>query len=153
MSTDPSQRILGSAYGGDDGTAPPALVEALQAFGSGQRSYADVLTVLLTSRVLVPVVAVDGEREVGPHGLVHDRSADMATVLLTGADGRQAYLAFTSMASLEAWRRDARPVPVSFATAARAALQDGADAVVVDLAGPVQFVVSGEVLAHAATIG
>lgn len=152
MSTDPSQRILGTAYGDDDGRAPAALEAALHAYASGEGAYGDVLEVLATSRVLVPVVAVDGEREVGPHGLVHDKSADMATILLTGADGRQAYLAFTSMATLGAWQTGARPVPVSFGMAARAAIQDGADAVVVDLAGPVQFVVSGEVLVHLAGI-
>lgn len=56
-----------------------------------------------------------------------------------------ALLAFTSLASMHSWDPSARPVPVSTADAARAAVQEGADAVVVDVGGPVMFVVeSGE---------
>jgi hypothetical protein len=68
----------------------------------------------------------------------------MATVLVTGQDGRTALLAFTGTESMRRWDPSARPVPVTAARAAEAALQDGAAAVVVDLAGPVLFVVSGE---------
>ncbi|MFT4264774.1 MAG: SseB family protein, partial [Nocardioides sp.] len=55
-----------------------------------------------------------------------------------------ALLAFTSLATLHAWRPDARPVPVSARDAARAALQDGADAIVIDLAGPTAYPVEGD---------
>jgi hypothetical protein len=150
VSTDPSQRILGSAFGGDDGTAPAALRERLLAYATGQAGYAEVLAELLDARVMVPVLAVAGEVEVDDRGLAHDKTADMATVLVTGADGRQAYLAFTAIETLAAWPGQARPVPVSFRDAARAALQDGAVAVVVDLAGPVPFAVEGQDLEAAA---
>jgi hypothetical protein len=150
MSTDPSQRILGSAFGGDDGSAPAALREGLLAYAAGRAPYAGVLTALLDARVMVPVLAMAGEVEVDEQGLAHDKTADMATVLVTGADGRQAYLAFTAMETLAAWQGDARPVPVTFRDAAKAALQDGAAAVVVDIAGPATFVVQGEDLEAAA---
>jgi hypothetical protein len=71
---------------------------------------------------------------------------EMGTALLTGRDGRQALLAFTGLETLAAWRADARPVPVAAALAARSALQEGAAALVVDLAGPTTYVVEGEVL-------
>jgi len=71
---------------------------------------------------------------------------EMGTALLTGRDGRQALLAFTGLETLAAWRADARPVPVTAALAARSALQEGAAALVVDLAGPTTYVVEGEVL-------
>jgi hypothetical protein len=45
---------------------------------------------------------------------------------------------------LQAWNPEARPVPVTARLAAQAALQDGADAIVVDLAGPVTFAVEGD---------
>jgi hypothetical protein len=70
----------------------------------------------------------------------------MAAVLVTGRDGRTALLAFTSTASMRDWDPDARPVSVPTRQAARAALQDGADALVVDLAGPVLFAVEGQEL-------
>ena len=48
-------------------------------------TYAAALTSLAHRRLLVPVVAVLGEVEVDEHGLAHDKSSDMAAVLLTGA--------------------------------------------------------------------
>ena len=146
---DVQKRLMGSGFTDDDGTASPELTEALRAYDTAPQDavrYAAVLRAFAASRVLVPVVAVLGEVEYDEQGLAHDKSSDMATVLLTGADGRQALLAFTSTVSLRAWQADARPVPVAASDAAKAALQDAADALVVDLAGPVRFVVEGETL-------
>ncbi|MGH3443974.1 MAG: SseB family protein, partial [Nocardioidaceae bacterium] len=60
------------------------------------------------------------------------------------ADGRTALLAFTGQPALQRWDQQARPVPVSAVTAAQAALQQGATALVLDVAGPVLFVVESE---------
>jgi len=135
-----AKRLLGPGFPGDAGDAPAGVGEALAAYAGGG-DYATALAALAESRVLVPVVAVLGEVEHDEQGLAHDKTSDMATVLLTGADGRQALLAFTSMASLGAWKADARPVPVTLRAAAQAAVQDGASAIVVDLSGPVRFVI------------
>jgi len=98
----------------------------------------------------VPVVALLGEVEYDERGLAHDKSSDMATVLLTGRDGRTALLAFTGTGPLRAWDPQARPVPVATSLAARSAAQDGADALVVDVAGPTRFVIEGDDLAAVA---
>jgi hypothetical protein len=66
---------------------------------------------------------------------------------MTGRDGRTALLAFTGNAGLDRWNPEARPVPVPMRQAAQAALQDEASALLVDVAGPVMFVVEGEELA------
>jgi hypothetical protein len=95
-------------------------------------------------------VAVLGEVEVDPDdpaGLARDKTSDMATVLMRGPGGRTALLAFTSMSSMQAWRADARPVPVAVPDAAEAARHDGADTLLVDVAGPVRFVVQDDDLA------
>jgi hypothetical protein len=97
------------------------------------------LAALQGSRVLVPVMAVLGEVEYDDAGLAHDKTSDMATVLITGRDGRTALLAFTSMQSLAAWNPQARPVAVELRKAALSAIQDNAAAIVVDVAGPVPF--------------
>jgi hypothetical protein len=131
-------------FAGDDGSADPQLAAALAGWARGEASYADVLRALQGARLLVPVVAVLGEVEHDEAGLAHDKTSDMATVLLRGADGRLALLAFTGTASLAAWNPEGRPVPVVAAVAARAALQDGAAALVVDLAGPTRFVVEAD---------
>ncbi|MBI2244174.1 MAG: SseB family protein [Nocardioides sp.] len=131
-------------FAGDDGSADPAVSAALAAWARGEVTYADALAALRTARLLVPVVAVLGEVEYDEAGRAHDKTSDMATVLLQGADGRLALLAFTGTAELTAWNPDGRPVPVTTAVAARAALQDGAAALLVDVAGPVRFVVEGD---------
>jgi hypothetical protein len=67
----------------------------------------------------------------------------MALPTLVGDDGRRGVLAFTSAASLARWRPDARPVAVRAGQACRAALDESADAVVVDVAGPVPYTIEG----------
>ena len=123
----------------------PGLEAALASYAQDPETrHAATLAVLQHTRLLVPVVAVLGEAEVDASGLAHDKTSDMATVLMRGRDGRTALLAFTGTGPLRRWQSDARPVPVPAAQAAQAALQDGAAALVVDVAGPVMFVVEGE---------
>jgi hypothetical protein len=129
----------------DDGSAPPELVDALLAYDADPDGRHDAtLAVLQSQRLLVPVVALLGEVEHDDRGLARDKTSDMATVLMRGRDGRTALLAFTSAETLHRWNPDARPVPVRAATAAEAALSDDASAMLVDVAGPVMFVVEGE---------
>ena len=139
-----SRSIPDPGFPDDEGAADPTVAEALAAYASGAGGYVDALAALQAGRLLVPVVAVLGEVEVDAAGLAHDKSSDMAAVLLTRPDGRRGLLAFTSTASLAAWDAEARPVPVATATAALAALQEQADALVVDVAGPVRFPIEGE---------
>jgi len=123
----------------DDGLADPRLTVA---FGDE----AAVLGVLPQVRVFVPIVPVLGE--VATDG--SDKSADMAAVLMTGADGRNALLLFSSVSALEAWNATARPVPVMGADAARAALDEGASAMLLDLGGPGFTVIETEDVQHLA---
>jgi hypothetical protein len=138
-------------FAGDDGQAPPQVTEALAAYDADPDARHDrTLAVLQHARLLVPVVAVLGEVEHDEMGLAHDKTSDMATVLMTGRDGRTALLAFTSTDALHRWDPEARPVPVPMSQAAAAAAQDGAAAILVDVAGPVLFVVETEELAELA---
>lgn len=143
-------------FAGDDGSAPVEVSAALAAYAADPDArHSAALAVLQHARLLVPVVAVLGEVEHDEQGLAHDKTSDMATVLMTGRDGRTALLAFTGREQMERWDPHARPVPVTAAKAAEAARQDGADAIVVDVAGPSMFVVQGEdleLLASGATL-
>jgi hypothetical protein len=141
-----ARRIPDPGFPGDDGSGDPVLRSALTAYAADPEHRIEVLLALQTARVLVPVVALLGEVEVDQSGLARDKTSDMATALLTGRDGRQALLAFTGLDTLAAWREDARPVPVTAVLAARSAIQEGAAALVVDVAGPTTYVVEGEVL-------
>ena len=139
------RRIPDSGFAGDDGAAPPALADALAAYAADRRTgLPQVLGVLGESRLLVPVVAVLGEVEHDESGLAHEKSSDMAAVLMRAADGSTGLLAFTATASLTAWDPGARPVPVTGRVAAQSAIQDGASALVLDVAGPVLCAIEGE---------
>lgn len=124
---------------------------ALDAYAKGEGGPADVLAALAAGRLLVPVVAVLDEAGESSDGARVDKSSHMATVSMTGRDGRRGQLAFTSTESMRRWNPAARPVPVTTRRAAEAALADGADALVIDLAGPAMFSVdAGELRALAA---
>ena len=138
------REIPDPGFAGDDGSADPALAAALAAWQHDPTTYAEALAALQRSRVVVPVVAILGEVEHDAAGLAREKDSDMATVLVQGADGRLALLAFTGTAELASWDPRARPVPVTAQVAAQSALQDGAAALVVDLAGPVRFVLEGD---------
>ena len=89
----------------DTGAADPALAAALAAYAEDPAREPDVLAALAEARLLVPVVAELGESEVGPDGLAHDKSSDMAAVLMRGPDGRLALLAFTGLERCSAGTR------------------------------------------------
>ncbi len=139
-----ARRLQGSEYVDDRGAADPALAHALQRYDDGDAAYPEVIAALAPARLLVPVVAILGEAEIGADGLARDKSSDMAAVLLTGADGRLALLAFSDTEALQAWDPDARPVPVAAHLAAATAVQEGAHALVVDVAGPHPFVLADD---------
>lgn len=141
------RELLAPAYPDDTGAADVDVTAALASYDAAPAdpsAYADALLALQRHRLLVPVVAVLGEAETDEAGLTRDKSSDMAAVLLTGADGRLALLAFTGTEALAAWNPEARPVPVLTQLAAQSAIQEGAAALLVDVAGPVRFVVEGD---------
>jgi len=127
---------------GDTGDAELAVEAALAAFADGTGSEHAALTALAAARLLVPVVAVLAEA--GADGA--EKETEMALPTLIGNDGRKAVIAFTGTETLGRWKADARPVPVP-ARSVWAAARAEADAVVIDVAGPVQLVVEGARLA------
>jgi type III secretion system (T3SS) SseB-like protein len=134
------------AFPDDDGTVDPALAAA---FGDDVQ----VLSVLGGVRVFVPIVALLGDSPAegdNPPQAGGAPSGEMAAVLMTGADGRQALLAFSSVATMTAWNADARPVPVWGRDAARAALDEQASAVLIDLGSPSFTVVETADVEHLA---
>ncbi len=126
----------------DDGSADPGLVAALTAYAAGQGGEHAVLDALSRSRILVPIVALLTTEET-VDGLRREKESEMALPTITGADGRRGVLGFTSLKTLQLWRADARPVPVRAVDACRTALDEKAEALVLDVAGPVPFAVDG----------
>lgn len=111
-------------FDNDDGSEDLAIRTA--------ETSAQLLEALRHGRVLVAIVATADEvDEMGA-----DKSSHMSVVSMLSSDGRRGLLAFTGLDSLQSWDPTARPVPVSGTDAARAALDDGCEAVVIDVAGP-----------------
>lgn len=113
----------------DTGEADAVLRRLIAEHAAGEGSADRVLTALASARLVVPVVpspTVDGE---------------MAWVQTTGRDGRIGMLAFTGVDALAQFDPSARPMPMRAGEVAAAALQTGASALVVDIAGPALFAV------------
>lgn len=142
--------IRDPGFADDDGSADPAVAAELVRLADGAGDPARLLRAVATSRLLVPVVAVLEEAEVGDDGVRRDKASSMASVSVQAADGTRSLLGFTSVDSLRAWRADARPIAASAQRVAQAALAEGADALVVDPAGPVPFAITGAELAAVA---
>ncbi|MEV7969892.1 SseB family protein [Sphaerisporangium sp. NPDC088356] len=138
---------------GDDGSADASVVAALAAYAAGTADASVVASALSGARLLVPVVALLTESEVGEHGLRQEKESEMALPVLVGADGRKAVPAFTGAESLRLWRGDARPIQAVTPQVCRAALGEEAAAVVIDVAGPVPFAIEGSMLHALASIG
>ncbi|WP_225845681.1 SseB family protein [Streptomyces sp. HPF1205] len=134
----------------DDGSADPALAAALAAWAADPGAEPAVVDALHGARLLVPVVALLGEAETGPDGLRREKTSDMAVPTIQAPDGRRALPAFTSTASLARWRPDARPVAVPLGQALAALAHEGADTLLIDMAGPVAYELTGPALRAAA---
>jgi hypothetical protein len=126
------------AFPDDDGAASPHLRQLLR--------NADVVTIARTlrdTRLLASVVAVADE--VDASGA--EKSSHMAVVSMVTTDGRRGLLAFTGVDALTKWNDQARPVPSWGRDLGRAACDDEAAAVVIDVAGPHTVVLEGAALA------
>lgn len=124
---------------GDSGEADPAVTAVLAAYAAGQAAEHAVLSAVAASRLLVPVVAVLAEASADGG----DKETEMALPTLIGNDGRKAVIAFTGTGTVRRWRADARPVPVPAPRLWPAVAAEHADAVVIDVAGPVPLLIEG----------
>ncbi|WP_298459798.1 SseB family protein [uncultured Cellulomonas sp.] len=132
-----------SPFAGDDGTADPALVDALRRYAAGTGGLGDVVQALAPTRVLVPMLAQLEVADVVVHeGHEHtvDKEASAGIVAVRTPDGRTAMPVFSCVAALNAWHPDARPVPSDVPRAALSAVGEGWEVVVLDPAGPVTAV-------------
>ena len=120
----------------DDGTADPRLAQVLAEDDGSDPARARSLAVLADARVFVAITATSTAEHVeAGTGLRAESSAEMALVSLVASDGERAIPAFLDVAGVVGWRPGYRPVPVPGRELARAALDDGAAAVLLDPTG------------------
>ncbi len=124
-----------TGFDADTGAADPRLVAALERSRAAPSADHDLelMELVTEARWIVPVVAAPGETGEGD-GRVVETTTEMAVVTLTAPDGQRALPVFTGSAALAAWDPVARPVPVTAARAAQAAVAEGCAVVVVDVA-------------------
>ena len=131
--------LASPAFPHDDGAADPQVRARLHDLSDPIGVARDLRSV----RLLACVIAVADEVDTAGA----DKDSHMAVVSMVAADGRRGLLAFTGLDSLRAFDPQARPVPALGRDVARAALDEGASAVVVDVAGPRTVVLEGVALA------
>lgn len=127
-------------FDGDTGEADEITRRAI-AGARDHTGYIRALVALCTTRLLLPVVASGDET-------MHqdpDRHAELAAVTLTDGDDT-VLLAFTGLDSMEAWQSGARPVLCTLDELAASVAPAGATQLLLDVAGPVPFVIAGEAL-------
>lgn len=124
------RELTGTGFDGDTGAADPALVAAMSDPGDERALVAAVSA----ARLLVPIVAEPVSTD-STGELVVEKQTDMAAVTLVAPDGARALPVFSSMQAIAAWDPQARPVPVTAARAAQAAVSERCDVMVLDVAG------------------
>ena len=126
--------LSGTGFDGDTGAADPGVLEALAARAATPSVEHDerLMRRVTSARWIVALVAAPTQVE-DVAGLVVEKTTDLAVVTLTAPDGRRALPVFTSAAALAAWDTGARPVPVTAARAAQAAVAEGCEVVVIDV--------------------
>lgn len=130
-------------FADDDGRVAPHVGDALLAWRRGTLPFNGALLALIGSRVFVPVVAMLDSMDVTDTGERVEKDSHMATVTLEGGDGLRRFLAFSSTAELSAWNPEARPIAVYFSQACEAAVSEGAEGLIVDIATEPAFVLPG----------
>ena len=126
---------------GDDGTAPPKLLEAIRRFKAKELGIADVVAALHGERLLIPLVAVRGDEGVGAHGQTVDKTQELSIVTVAGPDGRAVLPAFTSAAAMKTWNPDARPIPIEATRVALAVASEGTQLIIIDPKSPTELVI------------
>lgn len=134
------------AFKGDTGQPDPAVRAAITA-GTDQLGYLRAVALLCTSRLLMPIVASGDDSMAGPNP---ERHAEMAAVTIANAAGERALIGFTGIDAMQAWDPTARPVPCTLDDLAATVAQSGASHLLLDVAGPEQFVLGPDLVAELA---
>ena len=127
-------------FAGDDGTTPPAVAAALDAFHANTGTLADVVAALHGTRLLIPLVAHAGDDFDVNAPIMEDKVQELAVVTVAGPDGEPIIPAFTSAEAMKAWNPEARPIPMDAQRVALAAASEGVDRIVVNATTPQQIV-------------
>jgi hypothetical protein len=128
-------------YSGDDGSAPAQLIAALRAFREGAANAELVVDAIRESRLLIPLLAELTESEVGPNGQKVDKSADLSIVTVATPDEQNGLPVFSSVAAMQRWNPQARPVPADARRVALAAVVEENTRIILDPESETEFAI------------
>ena len=137
-------------FAGDDGSADPALISAINELRAGTGSVENVVDSFRKARLLVPLLANLGQSEIGAHGQTVDKSADLSIVTVETPDQQDGLPVFSSVDTMKAWNPSARPVPVDAVKAALAAAQEQNTRIILDPGSQTEFVLRRPAIAAVA---
>lgn len=120
---------------------PDEGVRAAIAGATTREGYLDAVVAMCASRLIMPVMAPGSSVAGEPTG-VHESGA----VLLTNRAGSTALLAFTGGDSMRDWDARARPVPGTLDDLAATVQEAGAQALLIDVAGPAPLVIGPDLV-------
>lgn len=123
-------------FANDAGDTPPELANVLANFRAGTAAQAEVLAVFAATRVLIPLLTVAGDVGETADGRTVDKTQELSIVTVQAPDGRKVLPVFSSVAAMNRWNPEARPVPNFGRNVAVAALDDGNDLVILDPTSP-----------------
>lgn len=144
-----------TAFAGDDGTAPPAYLAAVQQVRAAAAAYfkasaerdpaqisgsisalagaqREALLALQEVRVLIPLLTVAGDIGVTPEGKTVEKTQELSIVTVAAPDGRKVMPVFSSTAAMQRWDPTARPIPVPLPQALLAAAEEQTELVIID---------------------
>ncbi|MFB7251757.1 SseB family protein [Microbacterium sp. NPDC056234] len=127
-------------HAADDGSADPALLDALLRFRAGEAGQVAVVDAFRSARVLIPLIAEKGEEGIAPSGLAVDKTQELSIVTVAAPDGRRVQPVFSSVQAMQRWDASARPIPVEAVRAALAASAEDTDLIVLDPTSDTEFV-------------
>jgi len=116
----------------DKGDADPVLLALLESKVNGYEK--SVFDKLISSRLIGAIVAKKEE------------NVEMMQALFSSNDGRVAMPVFTSVNELTKWNKEARPLPLIANDFAQQTIEQGLDAVILDIASDHRFVIKGYML-------
>ena len=128
-------------HAADDGSADPALLNALLRFRAGAGSQSEVVDAFRGARVLIPLIAEKGEEGVAPSGLAVDKTQELSIVTVAAPDGRKVQPVFSSVSAMQKWDPAARPIPVESVRVALSASAEDTDLIVLDPTSETEFVI------------
>lgn len=128
-------------FADDDGTADAQLVSAITAFQRGEAKNEEVVAAFTAARLLIPLLADLGESEVGEHGKLVDKSAELSIVTVGTPDDQNGLPVFSSVSAMQLWNPKARPVPSDAIRVAIAAATEGNTRIILDPENPTEFAI------------